>query len=737
MLTFFETSDWSDTIAYYPPLGTFGYLQPGYAVTGSVDAAGSDAGDLIRVPLANMFSYGFTVTADPGVTVNLVDDLGDVLATGSRFTYDPFHPSDFYFIQVVGTGSYTVAMDGVAADYMPDEDPGGFDFAEYIQLGGAVAGIINGNETTEDIDYYTFTANAGDTISFQYSPSDSAFGPTAGGQMLLYDAMGAEVFGVSWSASAWDTGANLSYTVMASNTYTLSAATYGFNNSGTYVIETSIDGLPLVPQVSLAAATLLQGGDQYFEQVSLALSAPRAEDTLVELAIRAFSADSLVAPVVMTHLVTIAAGQTMLDTIFGVGLASALPGVDRFQISVNEVHGAGLVADAAFSGVQSVADAGVGPLHENGTTGNDTMIGSAFDDQLSGLEGDDRLVGGFGDDTLNGDAGNDTLIGGTDQDVLNGGTHHDSLDGQQGDDLLNGDAGMDTLIGGLGNDTLNGGDLNDTLRGDNGNDVLDGGGGDDRIVGGNDGDVAYGRLGDDLIYGGQGYDTLYGLLGDDTLYGGLGNDRLFGGVGDDSLIGYDQNDTLVGDWGNDFLDGGTGDDWMNGGGDADYLVGRTGNDTIFGGEGNDTLIGQLGNDTIYSGWGMDHAYGGEGDDEIWGGNQDDTLDGGDGADTLVGGMAQDELIGGAGSDLFVFFDLDGNDAILDFDALDPDEKIDLRGVTAITGLADLNLADPHAGGAQQWAANVVIYTGGPGMLSNSVTLIGVQIADLDASDFIF
>ena len=368
-----------------------------------------------------------------------------------------------------------------------------------------------------------------------------------------------------------------------------------------------------------------------------------------------------------------------------------------------------------------------------GGPGSDTLDGQGGEDLLEGGDGDDRLDGGFGNDTLRGGLGADTLIGGTDDDTLNGGGHNDLLEGQQGDDLLLGDLGADTLIGGFGADTLNGGDLDDWLRGDAGADMLDGGGGNDVLVGGDDSDVAYGRLGNDLFFGGQGFDTLFGLLGNDTLFGGMGNDRLYGGVGNDSLIGADQNDTLVGDFGNDFLDGGDGNDWMNGGGDGDYLTGRTGNDTIFGGQGFDTLIGQLGDDVLYAGWGNDRAFGGDGNDALWGGNQNDTLEGGAGHDTLTGGMQDDVLTGNAGNDIFVFVDGDGRDTISDFEALNGSERIDLSGVTAIAGLAALDLAHSFTGAAVQSGANVVINTGG----GNAITLLGVSIADLDESDFIF
>ena len=411
---------------------------------------------------------------------------------------------------------------------------------------------------------------------------------------------------------------------------------------------------------------------------------------------------------------------TLVDAIGGGGYISSVQGIaGGFTIA----HGVTI-------------ENGFGGTGDDTITGNQVsnlLLGFAGHDLITGLGGNDRLNGGFGEDTLRGDAGNDTLIGGTDDDVLNGGTGDDSLEGQQDNDMLIGEGGNDLLIGGLGNDTLDGGDLNDTLRGDAGVDVLDGGGGDDRLVGGDDGDTAYGRLGNDLIFGGQGYDWLYGLLGDDTIFGGLGNDRLFGGVGDDSLIGYDQNDSLIGDWGRDYIDAGDGDDWVNAGGDSDVIYGRTGNDTIFGGSGWDTLLGQTGNDELYAGTGNDRAYGGDGNDALWGGNQNDTLDAGDGHDTLTGGLDDDRLIGSTGSDLFVFYDGDGNDTIVDFESLNVAEKIHLGNVTAIANLAALNLADANAGAATQVGMDVVINTGG----GNSITLLNVNIFDLDATDFAF
>ena len=66
-------------------------------------------------------------------------------------------------------------------------------------------------------------------------------------------------------------------------------------------------------------------------------------------------------------------------------------------------------------------------------------------------------------------------------------------------------------------------------------------------------------------------------------------------------------------------------------------------------------------------------------------------------------------------------------------ALSAAEKLDLSGVSAIANLAALNLGNPNAGAATQVGADVVIDTGG----GNSVTLLGVNLGDLDGSDFIF
>lgn len=59
---------------------------------------------------------------------------------------------------------------------------------------------------------------------------------------------------------------------------------------------------------------------------------------------------------------------------------------------------------------------------------------------------------------------------------------------------------------------------------------------------------------------------------------------------------------------------------------------------------------EAGDDTLIGGGGQDQLFGQGGDDSLDGGTGDDTLEGGEGDDTLLGGEGQDSLSGGAGAD---------------------------------------------------------------------------------------
>jgi Ca2+-binding RTX toxin-like protein len=164
--------------------------------------------------------------------------------------------------------------------------------------------------------------------------------------------------------------------------------------------------------------------------------------------------------------------------------------------------------------------------------------------------------------------------------------------------------------------------------------------------------------------------------------------------------------------------GGQGDDTLSGGGAGDRLVGGAGKDVLLGGDYDDVLSGGKGRDQIYGGTGSDTLKGGAHGDRLFGGADDDTLDGGAGNDLLTGNR---------GNDVFVFADGSGADRIQDFAAKNDAEKIDLTGVS---GLA--SFADDLQGLMQQQGDDVLIDFG----QGDSLLLLGVNLSDLDAMDFL-
>lgn len=421
------------------------------------------------------------------------------------------------------------------------------------------------------------------------------------------------------------------------------------------------------------------------------------------------------------------------------------------------------------------------PLSLTGTGSADTLQGDSLDDTLSGLAGDDLLTGGEGNDLIDGGSGNDTVVidatrasatvtnlgggsvrivtaDGTDtihdvenftftdgtvtlavllgtagptatsgDDTLVGSSGPETIDGLAGNDSITGLGGADSLLGNIGNDTLLGSTGNDTLIGGGGADRLLGGSDDDRLLGGNGADFLFGSFGHDTLFGGTGNDVLRGNGGNDTINGEIGNDTLIGGNGYDRLDGGDGNDRLDGGTSADNLYGRDGDDTLLGGGGQDRLFGGLGNDSAEGGNGHDRFWGSNGNDTFSGGAGDDRAYGENGNDSLRGGGDNDTLSGGGGYDTLNGGVGNDSMTGGANADVFIFADGHGDDTITDFNATNNLEDIDLSAVAAIGNITQLLSAASQVGG------NVLIDTGG----GNSITLLGVNLGDLDANDFIF
>ena len=245
------------------------------------------------------------------------------------------------------------------------------------------------------------------------------------------------------------------------------------------------------------------------------------------------------------------------------------------------------------------------------------------------------------------------------------------------------------LIGGKANDTLMGGKWNDTLNGGAGNDDLEGGAGSDSLNGGAGNDYLYGGSGSDILVGGAGNDTFAYALGDgvDVIkdYGVGDTVKLTSGSitgkkasanGKDVILNVNKNKVtgsitlqnavgkkitvedanrkkslvFFGQSANDSVTAGAGNDYFDGGIGNDTLRGAAGNDTLSGGAGNDRLYGDAGNDSLAGGAGNDYLYGGAGND------------------TLSGGKGDDTLYGGVGKDIYLYYNGDGKDTIMDYES---------------------------------------------------------------------
>ena len=388
--------------------------------------------------------------------------------------------------------------------------------------------------------------------------------------------------------------------------------------------------------------------------------------------------------------------------------------------------------------------------------------GHAAGDSIRGFE---RIIGSAYADTLTGDDGDNVIEGGAGADTLDGGDGDDRLWGDLGDDTLRGGAGDYWLWGSAGADTLDGGGGEDTVSYDFSNEGVTvnlrtgeaSGGhatgdiirGVEHISGSAHADMLTGDDGNNVIGGSGGADTLDGGAGEDTVsYAGsyvgvtvnLHTGKVSGGYhaagdsirGFENIIGSYGADTLIGDDGNNVIVGGNGDDYLEGRDGADVLDGGAyGYDTVSYAGSNAGVTVNLSTGEVSGG----HATGDSirGFERISGSGHDDTLSGDDrnnviagngGADTLDGGGGDDELYGNDGADIFRFAPGHGNDIILDFS--NGEDRIDLSGLdiedlSAVTIIAawylvTLDLTD-HGGGM--------------------VELLGVDRADLDASDFLF
>ena len=160
----------------------------------------------------------------------------------------------------------------------------------------------------------------------------------------------------------------------------------------------------------------------------------------------------------------------------------------------------------------------------------------------------------------------------------------------------------------------------------------------------------------------------------------------------------------------------------------DRYFGTYFDDSFEGGRGNDRAFGGRGNDYLGGGAGRDKLFGQSGKDVLVADAGRDRLLGGSGRDTLEGGKGDDFLRGGGGADTFYFSNKDGSDVIADFNADARREKIDLSDVRSIRNFRDLSRNH-----MEQDGEDIVIDDN----RGTTITLLDVDIQDLDRSDFLF
>lgn len=259
-----------------------------------------------------------------------------------------------------------------------------------------------------------------------------------------------------------------------------------------------------------------------------------------------------------------------------------------------------------------------------GTDGDDTLVGTDFDDipnRLNGGKGNDLIVGQGGADVIEGGEGNDVLYGNAwlSDDGINPIRWY--VDASRGGN----DSDVYIFGRGDGQDTITDLDYSqntDVLRfkpGTSAADLIVAQRGDNLVVqiNGSTDTVTITNFFRPTYYGWYSQATRFsyaiesfefsgeaawnfeqikeaswkGTSADDNFGGDQRDNVMGGGLGNDTLYGFDGNDTLSGGDGDDLLDAGAGDDVLDGGAGDDTLIAGEGHDTIlFGrGDGRDLL----------------------------------------------------------------------------------------------------------------------------------------------------
>jgi Ca2+-binding RTX toxin-like protein len=426
------------------------------------------------------------------------------------------------------------------------------------------------------------------------------------------------------------------------------------------------------------------------------------------------------------------------------GGRNALDDTDGGQDTINaaSISSASLIdlskGEATLAGARLAIANAAQIEHVIGGEFADTLIGNAADNHLSGGRGGDALSGGAGVDTLIGGKGNDTLTGGADTDYF-------VIDKAAGDvdtitDFVVGTdrivlSGFDADVYTTATITQQGADTRLSLA--DGQVLLLKNVQSEGLTLRNFVNIPDGvRLSQLERASGYGFgvsgasternlpDVTGGFLywtndSGERVFGGIGADTIVGGQGDDVLVGESSTASTVG--GNDIISGGEGYDVIRGGAGDDVLRGDVGLDYLGGDAGNDVLY--LEGDQAVE----DHAF-----TTLLSPNINLS-----GAATHTGAS----VAGGAGNDRFVLVEdllasasqgIMGN-LIDDFEATNPNEKIDLSQIRAVHSFAELNFSTVTVDGEQY----LRVWLGTMASGTQYITLKGVTAGQLSAANFIF
>ena len=269
------------------------------------------------------------------------------------------------------------------------------------------------------------------------------------------------------------------------------------------------------------------------------------------------------------------------DSITTSGVGNMFISVGSDQVTVNNQFVAGNGVEfvsfggASFGGYSlgtgSYAISTDDSSPQDGTSGNDVIIGDAQGDAINGAGGNDLLFGNDQVDTLTGGTGSDLLAGGAGSDVYEFGLSDgvDTVVDSAGTDAIQIQAGgsalssLNFLNDGSNNLVISYNGQQVTVSGHYSGGAVESitftGGG--TYAGHSLGTNSYALSTDNLTPldggGGNTQDVIASTNGTQTLNGGNGNDLLFGNGGGDTINGEQGSDLIAGGAGNDILTGGT------------------------------------------------------------------------------------------------------------------------------------------------------------------------------------